>query len=78
MQKATIEKNWNKLLELVMAFMKEAEGKFDNGADRKEWVLGSVAAVSNTINFDIDYDVIGAMIDSICALSKVVNGTEAG
>ena len=72
--KASIqEKNWNNLLRLVMNLMKEAENKFDNGADRKAWVLGMVEASANTINYVIDLDQVGELIDSLCAMSKIVN-----
>ena len=72
-KKAVQEKNWNNLLKLVTNLMKEAEGKFDNGADRKEWVLVMVKASADTINYDVDLEVIGNLIDSLCDMSKVVN-----
>lgn len=72
-QKAIKEKNWKDLLELVTNLMKEAEGKFDNGNDRKEWVLTCVKATADTINYDIDMDVVGKLIDDLCAMSKIVN-----
>lgn len=72
-EKATKEKNWQDLLELVTNLMKEAEDKFDNGADRKEWVLVMVKASADTINYDIDIDAVGELIDSLCDLSKTVN-----
>lgn len=76
-QKATKEKNWNKMLALVIDLMEEAETKFAEGADRKEWVLAMVKASADTINYDVDIEVIGAMIDSLCAMSKVVNAPES-
>lgn len=72
-QKATKEKNWNDLLKLVMNLMEQAEGKFDNGEERKEWVLMMVKASADTINYDIDLKVVAQMIDSLCAMTKVVN-----
>lgn len=72
-QKATKEKNWNVLLSLVMDLMEEAEGKFDDGLTRKEWVIAMVQASADVINYDVDTDAIGAMIDSLCDMSKVVN-----
>ncbi len=77
-QKAVREKNWNKMLDMVMDLMKTAEGKFDTGADRKEWVMAMVKASADTINYDVDMDAIGQLIDSLCDMSKVVNGREAG
>lgn len=75
-QKAVKEKNWNKLLELVMELMQTAENKFDNGADRKEWVMAMVKASADTINYDIDTEAVSNLIDSLCDMSKVVNGNE--
>lgn len=72
-QKAIKEKNWNNLLALIIRLMAEAEEKFDNGADRKQWVLGMIEASADTINYDIDLDQIGELIDSLCAMSKIVN-----
>ena len=37
-QKATKEKNWNKLVALVIDLMQTAESKLEKGADKKEWV----------------------------------------
>lgn len=39
-----------------MKYMATAEEKFDNGADRKEWVLAMVKASSETVNYDIDME----------------------
>ena len=72
-EKAIQEKNWNNLLSLVMNLMTEAEDKFDNGASRKEWVLSMVEASADTINYEINIDQVGELIDSLCAMSKKVN-----
>lgn len=76
-QKATKEKNWNKMLELVIDLMEDAETKFAEGADRKEWVLAMVKASADTINYDVDIEAVSAMIDSLCDMSKVVNATDS-
>lgn len=76
-QKATKEKNWNKMLELVIDLMEEAETKFAEGADRKEWVLAMVKASADTINYDVDIEAVSAMVDSLCDMSKVVNATDS-
>ena len=75
-RKATKEKNWNLLLELVMKYMEQAEEKFSNGADRKQWVLAMVKSSADTINYDIDMNAVGAMVDNLCAMSKKVNHTD--
>ena len=72
-KKATREKNWNDLLKLVTNLMEQAEGKFNNGDERKEWVLMMVKASADTINYDIDLNQVASMIDSLCEMTKVVN-----
>lgn len=75
-KQAAKEKNWKKLLELVTNLMEEAENKFDNGLERKEWVLVMVKASADTINYDIDLEQVANLIDSLCAMSKVVNAPQ--
>ena len=72
-QIAAKEKNWSQVLKLVMNLMEEAEQKYTDGATRKEWVVSELEAVSKTLNYDIDWDVISDMIDKICAASKKIN-----
>ena len=72
-EKAIKERNWSKVVELVIALMQEAEEKLTVGADKKQWVLAMVKASSDTIDFDIDISQIGDLIDSLCDMSKVIN-----
>ena len=72
-KKAAKEKNWKQVMDLVLKLMQTAEEKFDNGADRKEWVLAMVKASADTINYDINLDEVSDFIDSLCEMSKVVN-----
>lgn len=72
-QKATKEKNWNKLVALVIDLMQTAESKLEKGADKKEWVLAMVKSSADTINYDVNMDKVGALIDSLCDMSKVIN-----
>lgn len=67
------EKNWSHLLNLIMNLMQEAEKKFDDGATKKEYVLALVKASADSINYDIDTDAIGELIDSLCDMTKAVN-----
>lgn len=67
------EKNWNQMLKLVMNLMAEAEEKFTKGSEKKEWVLDELRAMTNTLNYDIEWDVVSDMIDKICDLSKELN-----
>ena len=72
-QKASKEKNWNKLLSLIVDLMEEAETKFDKGADRKQWVLSMIEASADSINYDINIDEVSKMIDNLCSMTKIVN-----
>lgn len=72
-KKSATEKNWNNLIRLVMNLMATAEGKFDNGTDRKEWVIAMVQASADTINYPISEKELGDLIDNLCALTKKVN-----
>lgn len=72
-QKAIKEKNWSKVLDMVMAYMQVAETKFKSGPERKEWVLAMVKASADTVDYDIDYDVVGQLIDDLCKMSNVIN-----
>lgn len=72
-KKAIKEKNWNVILSMVMNYMAIAEKMFDNGAERKEWVLTMVEESSKTVNYDIDMAVISGLIDNLCTMSKNIN-----
>lgn len=61
------------MLKLVMNLMAEAEEKFTKGSEKKEWVLDELRAMTNTLNYDIEWDVVSDMIDKICDLSKELN-----
>jgi hypothetical protein len=74
-QRAIKEKNWPQVVNLVMGYMERAEAMFEEGADRKEWVLAMVKASADTIKYEIDMDEISALIDSLCDMSKVVNNS---
>lgn len=72
-KKAIQEKNWSNLLKLVMNLMAEAEQKFEKGADKKAWVISMIEASAKTINYDVDLEQVGELIDSLCDMSKLVN-----
>lgn len=72
-KKSIREKNWNNLIRFVMNLMSTAEEKFDNGADRKQWVIAMVQASANTINYPITEKELGDLIDNLVALTKKVN-----
>ena len=72
-KKSAMEKNWNNLIRLLMELMATAEEKFDNGADRKQWVVAMVQASANTINYPITEKELSDLIDNLIALTKKVN-----
>ena len=72
-QKAIQEKNWSKIIEIMIKCMKEAETQFENGASRKEHVMSMVKASADSINYDIDTNAIGELIDGLCDMANVVN-----
>ena len=72
-QAAVREKNWQKVVTFVLERMKEAEGKFSTGEERKQWVLTCVKASADTFNYEIDMEAVAAMIDAFSDMSKTVN-----
>lgn len=67
------EKNWTHFIKLLMRLMESAEDMFENGADKKAWVLQALDSLSDTLDYDIDLDTVSSMIDALCAMSKIVN-----
>lgn len=76
-QQTIKEKRWPELLAMVMKYMEKAETMFENGADKKEWVMAMIKASADTVKYSIDMDVISEMIDSMCDMSNVVNAPES-
>ena len=72
-RKTIQDKNWPEVVKLVTSYMERAEAMFEKGADRKEWVMAMVKA--SAVNYDLDMDKISDLIDSLCDMSKIVNGT---
>lgn len=71
--KATKEKNWTALLKLVTDYMQEAEKKFSTGAERKDYVILAIKASADTLNYEIDIELVSKLIDDLCSMSKNVN-----
>lgn len=67
------EKNWGKLVVIVSNFMAEAETLFPDGASKKEYVINSVLAIAKTIDYPIDKEVLGELIDNLTTLSNKIN-----
>lgn len=71
------ERNWSKLVDETIEYMAIAKEKFDDNAEKKEWVMSMVAHSAATLKYDIDMDAISAMIDSICDVSKILRDQKA-
>lgn len=72
-KKATQEKNWAGLLDLVMKLMEQAEKKFTDGATRKEWVMAMVQTSAEYVQYPMDVTALSDMIDQLTNLTKNVN-----
>jgi hypothetical protein len=72
-QKVAKEKNWKAVVQLVLKLMAEAEQNYANGAERKAYVMSSIKAMEETLQYDIDEKAIGELIDSIVLATKKIN-----
>ena len=70
------EKNWSTVMTLVIQFMQEAEETYENGDDKKQYVLDALNACEAALNYDIEEEKISSMIDSICTAAKTINVTK--
>ena len=72
-KKAIKEKNWTKLLDLAMALMERAEKEFENGTDKKSFVMQMLKTSLDEINYEISDEELSDLIDSMVALTNKVN-----
>ena len=72
-KKATQEKNWAGLLDLVMKLMEQAEKKFNDGVTRKEWVMAMVQTSAEYVQYPMNVQALSDMIDQLTNLTKNVN-----
>ena len=72
-QKASKEKNWKLVVQLVLKLMMEAEQNYTNGADKKAYVMSAIKAMENTLQYDIDEAAISELIDSLIEITKKIN-----
>lgn len=72
-QKAAKEKNWGKLVVIVTNFMTEAETLFPDGASKKDYVINSVLSIAKTIDYPVDREMLGELIDNLAALTNKIN-----
>ena len=70
---AILEKNWSKVMKLVLNLMTEAEKNYATGAERKQYVISSIESIKDTLNYQVDMEQISQMIDAIVAASKTIN-----
>lgn len=76
-KQAVQEKRWGKIVKLVTGYMSEAEKKFEDGADKKQWVLAMVQVSAEQMKYDINMSEVAQLIDDLCTMSKVVNAPDA-
>ena len=67
------EKNWGKLVVIVSNFMAEAETLYPDGTSKKDYVINSVLAIAKTIDYPIDEEMLGELIDNLAKLTNKVN-----
>ena len=72
-KKAHKEKNWKAVVSLVLALMTEAEQNYENGAERKDYVMSSIKAMEHTLEYDIDEKAISELIDAVVLATKKIN-----
>lgn len=72
-KKAQKEKNWKAVVQIVLKLMAEAEQNYTNGAERKDYVISSIKAMEETLQYDIDEKAIGELIDAVVAATKKIN-----
>lgn len=79
-KQAIKERNWPEVVKMVSGYMEQAEDMFENGADRKQWVMAMVQVSADSVKYNINMTEIGQLIDDLCAMSKKVNvpNEEAG
>lgn len=70
---AYTEKNWSKVMKLVLNLMTEAEKNYATGAERKQYVISSIESIKDTLNYQVDMEQISQMIDAIVLASKTIN-----
>ena len=72
-KKASKEKNWKAMVQLVLKLMAEAEQVYETGAERKDYVTASIKAMEDTLQYDVDEKAISELIDAVVAATKKIN-----
>ena len=72
-KEAVRAKNWTPMMQLVLRLMTEAEENYSTGAEKKAYVIDSINATKDTLNYDVDMDAVSAMVDAIIDATKKIN-----
>ena len=78
-QELVREKNWPRLVEALSKYMEKAEHLFEEGADKKAWVLTMIQSTADQIDFTLteaDMKNLSDLIDILCDMTIVVNVEE--
>lgn len=70
------EKQWDRLMSLVISYMIEAENLMIKGEDKKKYVLSLIANTAKQVGYEIkdgDMEKISQLIDEICSATKLIN-----
>ena len=70
------EKQWDRLMSLVISYMIEAENLMVNGEDKKKYVLSLISNTAQQVGYEIkdgDMEKISQLIDEICSATKLIN-----
>jgi translation initiation factor 2B subunit (eIF-2B alpha/beta/delta family) len=74
------EKNWAKVMTLVMEYCQEAEKLLSDGAQKKQWVMNALIASGKMTGYDLNDEAmaqISDLIDKLIDASRNINVTKA-
>ena len=67
------EKNFSSVMKMVLELMAEAEENYESGAERNEYVMDAIHNISDTLSYEVDFEKVSDMIDSIIVATKKIN-----
>lgn len=70
------EKNWSKIVALVISLCQEAEKLLESGEHKKQWVLNSLRVSAVETGYELTEESIAEvslMIDQIIAATRTIN-----
>lgn len=65
--------DYRELEKVIIDLLLKAEYEFDNGKDRKEYVINNVESLNKIFGYNLNYDQISEMIDSIVDATNKIN-----